>query len=197
MKFWSRTSNSNLVFALLALALAAGCASRQKKKDEEISTIRLHMEVNPQMVRRNMQVSIVRAQPVLITVGESYVMHEGYLNRAEIIEANGVHNVRLQWLEICAKDIFKKYNLLDKEASFDRKVLRKSLEDSAKGIHELFSQGWDDGGKVKGFKKGLIPMLGYFIAHESHHRGSILLTLKQCGEKIPDAVKWGLWEWGK
>ena len=40
-------------------------------------------------------------------------------------------------------------------------------------------------------------MLGYFIAHESHHRGSILLTLKQCGEKIPDAVKWGLWEWGK
>jgi uncharacterized damage-inducible protein DinB len=40
-------------------------------------------------------------------------------------------------------------------------------------------------------------MLGYFISHESHHRGSILLTLKQCGEKIPDAVKWGLWEWGK
>ena len=98
MKFWSRTSNSNLAFALLALALAAGCASRQKKKDEEISTIRLHMEVNPQMVRRNMQVSILRAQPVLITVGESYVMHEGYLNRAEIIEANGVHNVRLQFV---------------------------------------------------------------------------------------------------
>jgi uncharacterized damage-inducible protein DinB len=108
-----------------------------------------------------------------------------------------VHNVRMGWLEICAKDIFKKYKAIDKEAAFDRKVLRKAFEDSGKGIEELLSRSWDDGGKVKGFKKGAIPMLGYFISHESHHRGNILLTLKQCGEKIPDSVKWGLWEWGK
>ncbi len=108
-----------------------------------------------------------------------------------------VHNVRMQWLEICAKDIFKKYKPLDKEAAFDRKALRKAFEDSAKGIEELFARSWDDGGKVKGFKKGVIPMLGYFVSHESHHRGNILLTLKQSGEKIPDTVKWGLWEWGK
>jgi len=106
-----------------------------------------------------------------------------------------IHNVRMQWLEICAKDIFKKYKVLDKEAAFDRKGLRKAFDDSAKGIEELLSRSWDDGGKVKGFKKGVIPMLGYFISHESHHRGNILLTLKQSGEKIPDAVKWGLWEW--
>jgi uncharacterized damage-inducible protein DinB len=108
-----------------------------------------------------------------------------------------VHNVRMQWLEICAKDIFKNYKVIDKEASFNKKELRKAFEDSAKGIEELLSRSWDDGGKVKSFKKGVIPILGYFISHESHHRGNILLTLKQCGEKIPDAVKWGLWEWGK
>ena len=108
-----------------------------------------------------------------------------------------MHNVRMGWLEICAKDIFKKYKMLGKEAPITNKELRKAFEDSAKGIEELFSRSWDDGGKVKNFKKGVIPMLGYFISHESHHRGSILLTLKQCGEKIPDAVKWGLWEWGK
>ena len=112
-----------------------------------------------------------------------------------------MHNVRMGWLEICAKDIFsarsggKKYKVLDKKAAFDRKVLQKAFEDSAKGIEELLARSWDDGGKVKGFKKGLIPMLGYFISHESHHRGNILMTLKQSGEKIPDAVKWGLWEW--
>jgi len=98
-------------------------------------------------------------------------------------------------LEVCAKDLFTKYKKLNKEDAFDRKVLRKAFEDSAKGIEELLSRSWDDGGKVKSFKTGVIPMLGYFISHESHHRGNILLTLKQCGEKIPDKVKWGLWEW--
>jgi uncharacterized damage-inducible protein DinB len=108
-----------------------------------------------------------------------------------------MHNVRMGWLEVCANDIFKKYKVLNKEAAYNRKILRKAFEDSATGIEELFAQSWDNGGKVKSFKAGVIPMLGYFISHESHHRGNILLTLKQCGEKIPDSVKWGLWEWGK
>jgi uncharacterized damage-inducible protein DinB len=108
-----------------------------------------------------------------------------------------VHNVRMTWLEVCAKEVFKKYKTLDKDAPFDRKMLRRSLEESAKGIEELIEKSWDEGGKVKSFKKGIIPLVGYFISHESHHRGNILLTLKQCGEKIPDVLKWGLWEWGK
>ncbi len=108
-----------------------------------------------------------------------------------------IHNVRMQWLEITAKDIFQKYKPLDKNIDFDRTTLLTSLKESASGIEELLSRSWDDGGKVKGFKKGLIPMLGYFVAHESHHRGNIMLTLKLSAEKIPDSVKWGLWEWGK
>ena len=107
-----------------------------------------------------------------------------------------IHNVRMQWLEVSAKDIFRKYKPLDKDLPYDRKKLINALNDSAKGIEELVGQGWDNGGKVKSFKKGVIPLLGYFISHESHHRGNIMLTLKQAGEKIPDAVKWGIWEWG-
>jgi uncharacterized damage-inducible protein DinB len=55
-----------------------------------------------------------------------------------------IHNVRMGWLEVCAKDIFKKYKLLDKETAFDRKVLRKAFEESAQGIEELFNRSWDD-----------------------------------------------------
>jgi uncharacterized damage-inducible protein DinB len=102
----------------------------------------------------------------------------------------------MQWLEICATDLFKKYQVTDKESVFDRKKLKKSFEDSARGIEALLDRGWEDGGKIKGFKKGVFPLLGYFISHESHHRSNILLTLNQCGEKIPDTVKYGLWEWG-
>jgi len=108
-----------------------------------------------------------------------------------------VCNVRTGWLEVIAKDIFKKQSKLDKEAAYDRKALRKGFEDSAKAIEEYIHQSWDKGGVVKSFKKGLIPFIAYLISHESHHRGNILVTLKQCGVKIPDTLKWGLWEWGK
>jgi len=108
-----------------------------------------------------------------------------------------IHNVRMKWLDICAKDIFKKYKVINKEQVFDRKDLLKTLDDSGAGVHDLLERGWDEGGKIKNFKTGVIPMLGYFISHESHHRGNILLTLKLSGEKIPDVVKWGIWEWDK
>ena len=108
-----------------------------------------------------------------------------------------VHNVRMGWLEIAAKDIFKKYKQLDKEAPYNKKDLRKAFEESGKAIEEFIDRNWDEGGKVKSFKKGLIPMIGYLIAHEGHHRGHAMLTLKQSGIKIPDKLKWGLWEWDK
>jgi len=108
-----------------------------------------------------------------------------------------VHNVRLGWLEVSAKDIFDKYTKLDKEKAFDRKGLRKAFEESGKAIEELIDKSWENDGKVKGFKKGLIPMIAYFIAHEGHHRGHAMLTLKETGVKVPDTLKWGLWEWDK
>jgi hypothetical protein len=33
--------------------------------------------------------------------------------------------------------------------------------------------------------------------HESHPRGSILLTLKQCGHKVHQATAYAIWDWDK
>ena len=49
-------------------------------------------------------------------------------------------------------------------------------------------------GKATNFKGGVIQMLAYYISHEAHHRGNILLTMKQCGFKIPEELKWGIWD---
>jgi len=108
-----------------------------------------------------------------------------------------IHNVRLQWLEICAPDIYKKSKPLDKSASVSKTSLVRDLEESGRCVAELLGRGADNDGKIKGFKKGVIQFLSYLISHESHHRGNMMLTLKQSGEKLPDAVKWGLWEWNK
>jgi uncharacterized damage-inducible protein DinB len=56
-------------------------------------------------------------------------------------------------------------------------------------------------GRIKYFKGQPVRWLAYMIAHESHHRGSILLALKQNGMRMPERVAlaavWYTWYWGK
>jgi uncharacterized damage-inducible protein DinB len=108
-----------------------------------------------------------------------------------------MHNVRMQWLDIAAKEVAKKYTPLSKNGPPNKELLFESFEESGKGIEALIDKSWEKGGKVSSFKKGLIPFISYLIAHEGHHRGNILLTLKQSGVKIPDELKWGIWDWNK
>jgi uncharacterized damage-inducible protein DinB len=100
-------------------------------------------------------------------------------------------------LEVVGKEISKKNKQLDKDEPYNKKHLRKSFEESAEAIKEFIDISWEQGGKVKSFKKGLITFIAYFIAHEAHHRGNAMLTLKQSGIKVSDKLKWGLWEWDK
>ena len=108
-----------------------------------------------------------------------------------------MHNVRMQWLDIVAKEFSRKYKMIGKNDPYNKELLFEAFEGSGKGIEEFIDKSWEKDGKVSNFKKGLIPFVSYLIAHEGHHRGNILLTLKQCGVKIPDELKWGIWDWNK
>ena len=63
---------------------------------------------------------------------------------------------------------------------------------SAELIRKVLKNGIENNGEVKGFRSGVVVLLGYFISHEGHHRGNILLTLKQCGFKSTDNLKYGI-----
>ncbi|PYS74893.1 MAG: hypothetical protein DMF73_02525 [Acidobacteria bacterium] len=109
-----------------------------------------------------------------------------------------VHEVRAGWAETTSKtNRDAKLPHFAKGESPSKKQLAAALDASAKGIETTIRESWAKGGNVTGFKRGLIPLISYLIAHESHHRGSIMLTLKQTGHKLSDDLKWGLWDWNK
>lgn len=38
-------------------------------------------------------------------------------------------------------------------------------------------------------------ILTYFVAHEAHHRGQLVMVARQLGSPLPDAIRNGLWQW--
>jgi len=105
-----------------------------------------------------------------------------------------MHNVRLMWLKAAEPLLLKGLEKIEKEKGITKSMLKKSLADSANAIEVLLE---NSGGKVKGFKPHATAFLGYIIAHEGHHRGQILLCLKQSGHMVDKKIQFGIWEWGR
>jgi uncharacterized damage-inducible protein DinB len=119
--------------------------------------------------------------------------------------AGHVHNARCMWLKTLGQE-----HGIELPASVDRRnVTRRellaALNRSGRGIEALLDLGIAAGGYVppsKGYVWRNLPLdvphvLTYFVAHEGHHRGQIVMLARQLGHRLPSDVSTGLWQWTK
>jgi uncharacterized damage-inducible protein DinB len=106
-----------------------------------------------------------------------------------------IHNVRLMWLKAAMPVLLEGQTKIEKENKLTKKLLSAELEKSSEAISKLLANGFETG-KIKNFKPHPSAFFGYLISHEGHHRGQIILSLKQSGHAIDQKTQYGIWEWG-
>jgi len=111
-----------------------------------------------------------------------------------------IHNSRCRWIRaLGARHGIKAPRLVDQRRVRPRELV-KALSRSSEGMIELIELGVASGGKVpraiwQNFPTDLQHFLGYFVAHEAHHRGQLLLLSRQLGHRLPREVAGGVWQW--
>ncbi|MHC5010271.1 MAG: DinB family protein [Planctomycetota bacterium] len=107
-----------------------------------------------------------------------------------------LHDVRRMHLDRRGKKLGIQLEKFPAAEPVTRARVRKALVASQKALERFFTA--IDAGEVRGFKKGPVTYLAYFMAHDAHHRGIILLTLKECRHAVPKDVRYGIWgDWDR
>jgi uncharacterized damage-inducible protein DinB len=106
-----------------------------------------------------------------------------------------IHNVRRYALDTRAKDLVGDLVKFESKYSPTRDELKEALEASCEAVGTFLTDVQAGRPKRRGMRKGLFTHFAYFIAHESHHRGGIMLTLKQTGHMPNKDIAYGIWGW--
>ena len=111
-----------------------------------------------------------------------------------------IHNSRCRWVKsLGARHRVSVPPLVNLRRVQQAQLLR-ALPRSSQGMIDLIRLGIAQGGRVpratwQNFPTDLEHFLGYFAAHEGHHRGQLCMAVRQLGQRLPREVAAGVWQW--
>ncbi len=114
-----------------------------------------------------------------------------------------LHNARCRWVKTLGSEPGIALPARVDQRTVTPRELVTALEQSGRGIAALLELGNSHGGHVppsKAYTWRNLPLdvehvLTYFVAHEAHHRGQIVMAARQLGLRLPVSVTGGLWQW--
>ncbi len=108
-----------------------------------------------------------------------------------------MHNVRFAQLERRARDLAQGLEKFPTGAVPSKREITRALKASGTAIERFLADVMSGQEKRRGFKRGIFTTLSYFVSHEAHHRGRILLTLKVAGQTLDKNTQYAIWDWDR
>ncbi|HSL22798.1 MAG TPA: DinB family protein [Vicinamibacterales bacterium] len=114
-----------------------------------------------------------------------------------------LHNARCTWVKTLGREHGIAAPARVDHHRVTRRALVPALGRSSAGIEALLELGLASDGQLppsKGYVWRNLSLdvghvLTYFVAHEAHHRGQIIMVARQTGHRLPTAISGGLWQW--
>ena len=100
MNFYARVFNLYLLAGATLLLAVCGCESEKSRAAKHLGTLRLHLENRAQTTGAGETVSVIRANPVLVTVDTDPFLTEANIIAAALMETPGGVAVEVKFDEI-------------------------------------------------------------------------------------------------